>query len=348
MILMILGVSFALLGIMQAMIANERHVNPAFQTTPSASRGAWILRLSILGPILLVVIVATRLVPDRLNLTALVELALLVIGTGMYLTWGWPALMRKLGVFRPASARLQDIVARLAAESGIAVRGAEQVALPMANAFALPLDGKLGMTDAALSALDDDEVRVICAHELAHLAEPRRFLVVRVLRGFILGLFLAILTVAGRPVTGSYGLMGTLAGIAGAFLVLFVSSILLNRFNRKMEHRADAQAVGWEPSAGLYARALEKLYEANLMPAVLRSKRMTHPDLYDRMVQSGATPDYPRPAPPPRWPGLLGLAALLIAAALGVIAYRFVTADLPHTLLGPTEAAYWRIGAGRP
>jgi Zn-dependent protease with chaperone function len=347
-VLIVLAVSAAILGTITSTIANERRVNPAYVNTPRATRGAWIFRVAILGPILLIVIAATVLLPDQVDATAMIILALVVIGTGSYLAWGWVALMRWLGVFRPASERLDTIVSRLAEEAGVAVRGTEQVALPMANAFALPLDGKLAMTDAALSALDDDEVRVICAHELAHLAEPRRFLFVRLLRGFVLGLFLALVMAAGRPLTGAYGLQGTLAGLVSAFLILIVSVRLLNWFSRKMEHRADAQAVHWEPSAGLYARALEKIYEANLVPAVLRSKRMTHPDLFDRMVLSGVTPDYPRPAPPPRWPGFLGLAALVVSVVVGVMAYRLLTDSLPNMLFDPASAAIWKIGAGSP
>lgn len=110
---------------------------------------------------------------------------------------------------------------------------------------------------------------------------------------------------------------------------------------------AGLSAVGSEHSPGLYAQSLEKIHEANLVPAVLRSQRMTHPDLYDRMVQSGVTPSYPRPAAPPRWPGLLGLATLIVAAVLGIIACEYVTGTLPRAWLDPASVTIWRIGAGR-
>jgi hypothetical protein len=38
------------------------------------------------------------------------------------------------------------------------------------------------------------------------------------------------------------------------------------------------------------------------------------------MIQAGATPDYPRPAPPPRLPVLLGLPALFLGTAAGALA----------------------------
>jgi Zn-dependent protease with chaperone function len=346
-VLVTLAMTAGLLGIIQSMIANERRVNPAFALTPMATRGAWVFRLSIWGPIFLVALVVAGFLPDHLNLTAVIELTLIALGMGVYLGWGWSAIMRWLGVFRPASERLCAIAAGLSEQSGVTVRRVEQVSLPMANAFALPLDGSLAMTDAAMAALNDDEVRAICAHELAHLAEPRVSVWIRVLRGFTIGLFLALIAAASRPLLYDFGLEGALSGLAAAFLLLIVSTSLLNRYNQKLEHRADAHAVGWENSPGLYARALEKIHEVNLIPAVLRSKRMTHPHLYDRMVQSGVTPDYPRPAPPPRWPGLVGLATLIAATVLGVMAYELVTDFLPRTLFDPASAAIWKMGAGR-
>jgi hypothetical protein len=60
---------------------------------------------------------------------------------------------------------------------------------------------------------------------------------------------------------------------------------------------------------------LEKIYQANQLPAVMRGNNMVHPHLYDRMLAAGVTPDYPRPQPPGRmaWPGW---AVLLIPCAL--------------------------------
>ena len=60
----------------------------------------------------------------------------------------------------------------------------------------------------------------------------------------------------------------------------------------------------------------------------MRSKRMTHPDLYDRMVNAGLTPNYPRPAPPPRVASLIGLATLILALVVGAYTCRFVARAL--------------------
>jgi hypothetical protein len=51
-----------------------------------------------------------------------------------------------------------------------------------------------------------------------------------------------------------------------------------------------------------------------------QSKSRLYPDLYDRMVAAGATPDYPRPDPPPRWLGRLGLLVVTALVAAGALA----------------------------
>jgi hypothetical protein len=71
-----------------------------------------------------------------------------------------------------------------------------------------------------------------------------------------------------------------------------------------------------------YARALERIYEVNLTPAVLGGRPM-HPHLYDRLLAAGVQPSYPRPAPPRRDAyaavvvaplGVFGLAMAVVAA----------------------------------
>jgi len=82
-----------------------------------------------------------------------------------------------------------------------------------------------------------------------------------------------------------------------------------------MERRADAMATVHEgPSPGTYARALERLYQINQMPAVMPGKR-THPNLYDRLLAAGVTPAYPRPAAPARLTWQLCVVMLLLVAS---------------------------------
>jgi Zn-dependent protease with chaperone function len=99
-----------------------------------------------------------------------------------------------------------------------------------------------------------------------------------------------------RPMS-SLGEMGT-----SAFWLLLIGVLIVwlvgIRVSRRMETRADKIAVENQADAAVYARALERLYQTNQMPAVMpkRSSKI-HPDLYDRMIAAGVTPDYPKPAP---------------------------------------------------
>jgi len=74
--------------------------------------------------------------------------------------------------------------------------------------------------------------------------------------------------------------------------------IYSRRLSRQLETRADSIAQVNEGDAGTFARALSRLHEENLLPAVLPTRRHTHPDLYDRLVAAGIEPSYPRPEPP--------------------------------------------------
>jgi hypothetical protein len=69
-----------------------------------------------------------------------------------------------------------------------------------------------------------------------------------------------------------------------------------------MEKRADEAAVGYQLDASIYAQALARLYEANQMPAIMPRRWFVapHPDLYDRMLAAGLTPDFAKPLPPRR------------------------------------------------
>ncbi len=217
----------------------------------------------------------------------------------------------------------------------------------MANAFAYPLQKTLGVSDAGLAVLDDDELAAICAHELAHLQEPRGVVWSRMLRSWLIVIYAAMIAATVRPLPGSFGPVAYLWGFLGANLFLIVGVTLSSKLSLKMEHRADAQAAAAQALPGVYARALEKLYEVNLVPAVIGSKRRTHPDLYDRMLRAGVTPAYARPAPPPRWPALLGLATLVGVIFVGVWTCRLVAGELPDALLGHRESMLWKIGGGR-
>ena len=68
-----------------------------------------------------------------------------------------------------------------------------------------------------------------------------------------------------------------------AVLAGLVAAVVGQRLLQPMETRADAAAREHEPSPGAYARALARLYEANLTPVVL-SGTTSHPSLFDRLA----------------------------------------------------------------
>lgn len=212
-----------------------------------------------------------------------------------------------LRLLKPAPESLKALVGEMSQKMGVPVRTTWVLSLHLGNAVALPLTRQLIFTDKLLATLRDNEIKAICAHELAHLNEP---VVVRLVRALVaLSLFPLVFA---RPLIalGDDGIRGFLALLAVVFVLLFIGI----QVARRMEKRADKIAIESEfvdPAA--YARALERLYQTAQMPAVMpRRASKIHPDLYDRMKAAGVTPDFLKPKPPSGlgWRGCLGLACL--------------------------------------
>ena len=221
--------------------------------------------------------------------------AVLIAGTACVLValWGgglWVA--RELGLSRPARPRLVAAVQEAARRAGTRPRPVFEVALRRANALALTHLQRLAFTEPAVDALDDEELCAVAAHELAHLDEPRGVRALRVAVALSIPLGLMALPASAA----AFGIVGPCAVV----LALVVIIVVFRRTARRMEERADHAARDQEPGElRTYARALERIYEVNLVPAVLGG-RPIHPHLYDRLLTAGVQPSYPRPAPPPR------------------------------------------------
>jgi Zn-dependent protease with chaperone function len=223
---------------------------------------------------------------------ALGMLAVIVILTGLWL----PVLYFFLKAKKSPDLRLERLVDEKAAQTGIRPWRVYYGESPLARAAALSYLRSLVFTSRVLDVLDDDELRSIILHELAHLRENLAISLSRLIP--VLSLML---------ITFIHPLMHHM-GTAGLFWLVVVILLLLKlakRIARRMEHHADDAAIQGTADAAIYARALEKIYQANQLPAVMRSNNMVHPHLYDRMLAAGVTPDYPRPQPPGRmaWPG---------------------------------------------
>jgi Zn-dependent protease with chaperone function len=273
----------------------------------------------IVGTNLAVLIVAPILIPHTFNARAIAILAIALMvlitsacGGGFWVLW-------KLGILVPASPHL-DAIARAAAQrAGIDMRGAFELKASVANAAAFPIQRWVIFTSRALEVLTDAQVSAIFGHELAHLSESRAVTILRVLTSVQI-VFVVVLI---RPVMGEFGISGITALMAFMVLVIIIS----RRIMRRMEERADKAAKAYEEEKGTYALALERLYELDLLPAVVRSKRKIHPHLYDRMVAAGITPSFLRPAPPPRAPQRLAIAT---AALTAVLLYALIFGLLLH------------------
>jgi Zn-dependent protease with chaperone function len=221
-------------------------------------------------------------------------------------------LMRLLRLLRPASPRLQAIVDETSAALGVRVRATWEMRRADANAVAFVTTKELGFTDGLLVFCPDDELRAICAHEIGHLSEDRL-----TVAGRLAGTLGFAPMIFARPAFAAWGING----VAGLALFMVAIVFVRPRLSRKLEKRADRIASGSPAGNIVYARALERIYQVNCVPAVIKKsgRGLTHPNLYDRMVDTGVTPAYPRPAPPNAH-GVTGLviSVLSVFAAMSV------------------------------
>lgn len=225
-----------------------------------------------------------------------------VVAAALQFGAGLP-LARLFRMLTPAPAKLRLMVAEIAEGEGMAMPAVYLLNWDVANAYAFTHAKAVAFTPKCVDLLTDEELRAVMAHELAHLRESFRQKFAR-----SAGLFLFFPYFSAPAWIDKFGPMG----FVGAAVILFVGSRLLRGFSQRMEQRADAAAHALATGEETYARALEKLYEYNVVPAVLRGKKQTHPHLYDRMLATGIQPAYPRPAPPKTW--LLCPAVLLVVA----------------------------------
>jgi len=270
---------------------------------------AWGIRFFIFVP----TIAAGLLMPIDVGPTALLVTAgyltvHFAIQGGMFIR-----CLRLIRVLKSPSVRLKVIVTDVAAQANILVRATWQFGGVIANAFAFPVTRELAFSDRLLNICNDEEISAVCAHEMAHLGEPNVVLAGRLIGSLYLLPFIFITPLLNRL-------------SAGGLILVFLGVILIRRFaswlTRRMEKRADRLASKTTTNDGVYASALEKMYRENQIPAVNVSRRLPHPDLYDRMLGAGVKPDYPRPDRPKRitlvgWLYILAFVFATIAALRG-------------------------------
>jgi Zn-dependent protease with chaperone function len=271
---------------------------------------AWAVQCLLYFTPGVILIVLIPWLPDKFNWSVL-WLALAYQGLLLILSLGGTlVLVRWTGLLRPAPERLQAIVDLAVRRMGVQRPVACVLRWKAANALAFPFSRVVAVTDVALNSCTDEELLAICCHELAHLNEPRRIRFVR-----LAGLFAWLPLLLMRPLCGA---LGSQAGSLVALISFLLARLVVGRMRLALEKRADSAGQAHEGEAGTYARALEKLYQINLMPAVTRSWFLTHPHLYDRLLAVSITPDYPRPRPPSPWRAKVALAFLLLGTVFCV------------------------------
>lgn len=120
----------------------------------------------------------------------------------------------------------------------------------------------------------------------------------------------------------------------GAIGVLWLASVALRSLSKRLEERADAAAREHGQDEGACARVLARIHEKNVVPAILGVQRSTHPELYDRLVTAGLTPEYARPERAPQLvPLLAGMA--LIAYLVAAIVLHFEAVHMSKVSGGP-------------
>jgi Zn-dependent protease with chaperone function len=227
-----------------------------------------LLRQAVIGILLrfliwVVFFGAAVWMPNRFNLLALgigvLVVALSVIWSRGGLIW----FGKKLGLFQPAPEQLQKITVDTSAKMNVPFREVLLMRSRIAQAFALPNSRQLLFTERLLALCTDAEVAAICAHELAHLTESK---VARYSRSIRLMTFLP--WIYFNPLMHNFG---PIAFYGLCFITIGVP-YLCRSISRKLESRAVQMAKANEGDAGIYARALTRLYEDGLVPAVMAKK----------------------------------------------------------------------------
>jgi Zn-dependent protease with chaperone function len=249
--------------------------------------------------------------PNKFNLQA--SMIFLTVAA-LWVLWNaslWLRLGLKIGYLKPAPERLQKIVNDTAAKMNVTVRETWLLDFPLAQAFALPQTRRLLFSTRLLELVPDDELASICSHELAHLTESK---------GQYLKRYISLLAflpwLLFKPMLHQFG-------VAGFFILLAITlfvPVVARKISHKLETRADEMAHVTETDPGVYARALARLHEDGLIPAVVARQHLTHPHLYDRLLAAGVTPDYPRPQPA----GSMAWNGLVFAVGLGALAALLV------------------------
>ena len=314
----LLGGAAALAGYALGMWPAARRLHGQAIGGPGRFLAGSVALLLVRAPHVVAAATVAAFMPPRFTGHGAEAAALLALGTVLVFAaafGGGLALGRLLGLFRVGDPRLARAAASAAAHAGVPPPSAVVMPCHVPVAFAIPLRRVLVFSDSALALFDDAELEAVVDHETGHLTESRSVTLRR-----MSGLFFFTLLMAGPSLAGEGGRTALIAVLL-SLLALVAFGAFSRRTSVEMEKRADAHAASHAEGA-VYARALEKMHEAALVPAVLGRRGATHPDLWDRMTVAGAPPAWPRPLPPEgggaaRFALVLACAAAVVGVELG-------------------------------
>jgi Zn-dependent protease with chaperone function len=286
-----------------------------------------VVAVLVFGTVLLILLIGSQMPEDFGLLTWLFAAGTLSLV--LMLQFGgnvW--LLKQLRLLKAAPAGLQALIREVSEKMRTPVRRAWVIDVIISNALALPATRQLVFTEKLLRTHPDEEIKAVCAHELGHLNEPRRVLLTRVAAGVSLFPLVFIRPFTSIQALGPYGFLILLVPV-------IVSVVVVKRLSRRMEKRADRIAIEHQADPAVYARALERLYQTNQMPAVMPSRMVRpHPDLYDRMLEAGVTPDFPKPLPPKKLSWTTYLAA---AVFIGIPVFVYAILFIYDMIIGPAR-----------
>lgn len=267
----------------------------------------WVLFPAVPATLLLMLLTWRQGLDWRALVIAAAMLALLLpLCTGTSVV-----LLKWLRILKPAPGNIQQAGRRLAEREGAPLKSVLTMKLGIVNAFASVWTGDLILTSSALSVLNEEEINCVMAHEIGHLNESR------LMRWRRLIILPGLISMGLMPAAASSGQTMAVFGFVAVYIVL---RSLAHHHHNRMEVQADAAAVRSQISEGVYARALEKIHAAGLIPADFAAGH-PYPSLHDRMISAGVRPDFPRLVPASHRRGVF---AALAASAAFLVLWRFL------------------------
>jgi heat shock protein HtpX len=171
---------------------------------------------------------------------------------------------------REENSRIYSIVEELSANAGIPCPRVYMTDIPAPNAFATgrdPQNAALCMTKGLVSLLDEDELRGVISHELAHI-KHRDTLIMTVTAAMASAIMMAAYMARWAAILGGFSRdrrdSGNIIGLIAVSIFAPLAALLVQlAISRSREFAADARGAKIAKDPNGLARALEDLAASN-------------------------------------------------------------------------------------